>query len=82
MKTQKRTSFIGFVLIAAAVIVVFVSQFFILQKAHSTFDNYYAFRGCVKLIEKTDTYGICQLASGKNIKIVLFNGKWYLDGDY
>ena len=81
MKTSKKTLFIGFVLIAAAVIVVFVSQFFILQKAHSTFDNYYAFRGCVKLIERTDTYGICQLSSGKTIKIVLFNDKWYLDGD-
>lgn len=54
---------------------------FYLQKAHSTFENYYAFRGCVQLISKTDTYGICKLASGKNIKIVKFQNKWFLDGD-
>jgi len=53
----------------------------ILTKAHSTFENYYAFRGCTQLIQKTDTYGICKTGSGQTIKIVLYNGKWYLDGD-
>jgi hypothetical protein len=81
MKTSERTLFIVFVLTAIIIIAFFISQFFMLQKAHSTFDNYYAFRGCTKLLARTDTYGICQLASGKIIKIVLFNGKWYLDGD-
>ena len=52
-----------------------------LQIAHSTFENYYAFRGCVQLIEKTDTYGICKLSSGQTIKLVKFKNKWYLDGD-
>lgn len=56
-------------------------QYFYLQKAHSTFENYYAFRGCVQLIEKTDDYGICKIADGKTIKIVKNTGKWYLDGD-
>lgn len=54
---------------------------FYLKKAHSTFENYYAFRGCVQLIERTDTYGICKLKGGEEIKIVKFNGKWFLDGD-
>lgn len=58
-----------------------IEQYFTLQKAHSTFDNYYAFRGCTQLVEKTDTYGTCKLASGDTIKIDLINGKWYLDGD-
>lgn len=58
-----------------------LSWIFILQKAHSTFENYYAFRGCSELISKTDTYGFCKLVSGKIIKIVKFQGKWYLDGD-
>jgi hypothetical protein len=49
--------------------------------AHTTFERYYAFRGCVQLIDKTDTYGDCKLANGSTIKIVLINGKWYLDGD-
>jgi hypothetical protein len=52
-----------------------------LRKAHSTFDNYYKFRGCTQLITKTDTYGTCQLKNGNTIKIVKYKGKWYLDGD-
>ncbi|HEV8666687.1 MAG TPA: hypothetical protein VN665_02455 [Candidatus Paceibacterota bacterium] len=49
--------------------------------AHTTFERYYAFRGCVQLVDKTDTYGDCKLADGSTIKMVLINGKWYLDGD-
>ena len=49
--------------------------------AHTTFERYYAFRGCVQLIDKTDTYGDCKLANGQTIKMVLINNKWYLDGD-
>ena len=52
-----------------------------LKVAHSTFENYYTFRGCVELLEKTDTYGTCKLNDGKVIKLVKFNEKWFLDGD-
>jgi hypothetical protein len=52
-----------------------------LNIAHSTFENYYAFRGCTELIDRTDTYGACKLADSSTIKIVKFNNKWYLDGD-
>jgi hypothetical protein len=52
-----------------------------LDIAHSTFENYYAFRGCQTLVDRTDTYADCKLADGSTIKIVLINGKWYLDGD-
>ena len=58
-----------------------VYQVYTTRLAHTTFDRYYAFRGCVQLIDKTDTYGDCKLANGQNIKIVLINNKWYLDGD-
>lgn len=58
-----------------------VWDFFYLEKAHSTFENYYAFRGCVALVERTDSYGICKIKSGGSIKIVKYQGKWYLDGD-
>jgi len=51
------------------------------RKAHSTFENYYAFRGCAQLVERTSDYGVCRLASGKAVKIVRFRGRWYLDGD-
>lgn len=52
-----------------------------LKKVHSTFENYYAFRGCTQLAKKASTYGLCKLSSGQTIKIVKFHGKWYLDGD-
>jgi hypothetical protein len=58
-----------------------IYQILYLQKSHSTFENYYSFRGCIHLIEKTDEYGICTTKSGQTIKIVMFEGKWYLDGD-
>jgi len=58
-----------------------VNQVIELHKAHSTFDNYYSFRGCTQLLTKTPTYGVCRTASGATIKIVLYNGKWYLNGD-
>ena len=52
-----------------------------LRTAHSTFDNYYNFRGCEQLINKTNDYGFCKTYSGQTIKIVKYNNKWYLDGD-
>jgi hypothetical protein len=52
-----------------------------LKITHSSFENYYKFRNCIQLIEKTDTYGICKISSGKIIKIVKYQDKWYLDGD-
>lgn len=73
------------ILILAIVLVIglaiAVNQFFVLQKAHRTFENYYAFRGCQQLLERADTYGTCKLSSGQTIKIVKINNKWYLDGD-
>jgi flagellar biogenesis protein FliO len=52
-----------------------------LKIAHSSFENYYNFRGCVELLEKTDTYGTCKLSSGETIKLVKVENKWFLDGD-
>jgi len=52
-----------------------------LHKAHSTFDNYYAFRGCTQLIKREPTYGVCKTGSGQTITIVQYHGKWYLKGD-
>lgn len=63
-----------------AAIFLFAETIF-LRKAHSTFENYYDFRGCTKLLQRTEEYGICQIKSGKTIKIVRYNGRWFLDGD-
>ena len=49
--------------------------------AHSTFDNYYAFRGCTKLLDRTATYADCQTNTGQTIRMVDYQNQWYLDGD-
>lgn len=63
------------------IIAIGIYQVWLLQKAHSTFDNYYNFRGCVQLIKRMPTYGLCKTKSGQTIEIVLYHGKWYLKGD-
>lgn len=68
-------------LIIVLIIVFGIYQIRMLDRAHSTFENYYAFRGCIKLISKTNDSGLCQIASGQTVKIVKFQNKWYLDGD-
>ncbi|MCX6808780.1 MAG: hypothetical protein NTW50_03895 [Candidatus Berkelbacteria bacterium] len=52
-----------------------------LRKAHSTFENYYKFRGCTELLKQAEDYGLCKISSGQTIKIVKYQGKWFLDGD-
>jgi hypothetical protein len=56
-------------------------QVLYLQKAHSTFDNYAAFRGCMQITSQTDTQGTCVTNSGESITIVKFDNKWFLQGD-
>lgn len=68
-------------LLGIAFIIFCVYQALYLKKAHSTFENYYTFRGCTQLFEKTAEYGTCKINSGETIKIVKFQDKWYLDGD-
>jgi hypothetical protein len=75
-----------FIITSLAVLGVLIISFgtyqvLYLKKAHSTFENYYAFRGCRQLLEKTQDYGLCKTNSGETIKIVKFQNKWYLDGD-
>jgi hypothetical protein len=80
MKNHKLIiSIVGLVVIV--ILGIGIWQFLVLQKAHSSFNNYYNFRGCKTLLVQTDTYGLCQLSDGKMIKIVEFHNKWYLNGD-
>lgn len=78
---MKKVLFLVATCVALAIGALGVNQFFYVEKAHSSFENYYKFRGCVKLLEKTDTFATCTLSSGETIKIVNVKGKWYLDGD-
>lgn len=82
MKILKNKVWVGVGLAAIIIFLMFsVYQVWYLRKAHSTFENYAAFRGCRQLLEKTDSYGTCKIASGQTIKIVKYQEKWYLDGD-
>jgi hypothetical protein len=69
------------VLLTIVLFILAIYWFDRLQIAHSTFEDYYKFRGCTELINRTNYYGFCQISSGEIIKIVKYNGKWYLDGD-
>ena len=82
MKTKLNRNILIAILGAMVIVLALgINQIIFLQKAHSTFDNYYAFRGCTQLIQRADTYGICKIASGATITIVEINNKWYLQGN-
>ena len=81
-RNLKNKKFISIVFVTILIVAIFCTyQINMLKVAHSSFENYYKFRGCTKLIEKTDTYGTCMLSSGKTIKLVKVENKWFLDGD-
>ncbi len=67
--------------VLAIIIVLGISQVIMLRKAHSSFDNYAAFRGCQQITDRNPDYGHCRLSSGQIIKLVKFKNRWYLDGD-
>jgi hypothetical protein len=81
MKKQNKI----FVLIILLLLVVFAifAIYWVnkLQVAHSTFEDYYSFRGCIQLINNTEESGFCKTDSGQVIEIVRYKGKWYLNGD-
>jgi uncharacterized protein YpmB len=49
-------------------------------QAHATFEGYCNWRG-LEVINQSSNFGYCKDVSGQVYKIVLFNGRWYLDGD-
>jgi hypothetical protein len=81
MKLQSKIIILISILAIVIVISLSVNYVKYLNKAHSSFEEYYKFRGCVSLINKTDSYGFCKTGTGETIKIVKFNDKWYLDND-
>jgi len=79
---KRHKTILSIVLVGVVMLCVLgVSQIITLRKAHSTFANYYDFRGCIHLVTKTPTYGVCKTSSGQTVTIVLYKGKWYLKGD-
>jgi len=84
IKISKNLLIVTCIIVIIAGLMVFSllsNYFFFLRRAHSSFESYYAFRGCTQLLQKTETYGICKTDTGETIKMILYKGKWYLDGD-
>ncbi len=71
------------IVIGAAVVLAILAawQFAILQKAHRSFADYAAFRGCVAITSRSDASGTCTLANGETITLVKSDGRWFLEGD-
>jgi len=81
MKNNQKTVW-GLLGILIILFIVLINNWIsLLHVAHSSFESYFVFRGCIELVEKTDTYGICKNAQNQSIEIVKSNGKWYLAGD-
>ncbi len=81
-KLQVHRTTITLIIIFVAVSFMLANNWLmLLRQAHSSFESYFAFRGCTELLEKTDHYGLCKDSSGQTIMIVTYDGKWYLDGD-
>jgi hypothetical protein len=79
---SRKHTVIAISIIALSVVInLAIAQFFIVQNAHTSFENYYKFRGCSTLVSKSIDSAVCKLSSGESIKIVLYQNKWYLDGD-
>ena len=80
--TKKRLSAILIIsLIVCGLGIFVIYQMTITYNAHNTFDGYCQWRGLAVESQAGD-YGYCKnLATGKEYKIVLFKGRWYLDGD-
>jgi len=80
---KKHSKILIVVILLLLIVLAFLAIYQVnkLQVAHSTFENYYNFRGCNELINKTEAYGFCYTNSGQTIEIVKYNGKWYLNGD-
>lgn len=74
-----------FLTVALSVFIIFlvfcIWKVLYLRRMHSTFENYYKFRGCRELIEKNDVSAVCRLSDDKLIKIVKYKDRWFLDGD-
>ena len=79
LKHKKKLLVLCFVIVLFGIFVIY--NMITTYKAHETFEGYCQRRGLV--VEKKESdYGYCKnLRTGKEYKIVLFKGRWYLDGD-
>jgi len=80
--TKKKLLAIFIIFVIFCILGIFVIyQMTTTYNAHNTFVGYCKWRGLAVESQAAD-YGYCKNPStGKEYKIVLFKGRWYLDGD-
>ena len=78
---KNKLAVIIILILLVIILLLAANQVLFLRRAHSSFANYYAFRGCAQLLATTTDSGTCRTDSGQIIKIVKWNGRWYLDGN-
>jgi hypothetical protein len=75
-----------FIILILLILLILIGSFVAYQmittiKAHETFEGYCKWRG-LAVESKGSDFGYCKnLSTGKVDKIVLFEGRWYLNGD-
>jgi hypothetical protein len=60
--------------------IIIIYQIITTYDAHATFEGYCQWRG-LKIVNESNNYGYCNNSLGQVYKMVLVNGRWYLDGD-
>lgn len=81
MKILRQKKAIFMLVVGILIALIAINRINEVSRAHATFENYYKFRGCTELLQKADDYGLCRTDLNQIIKIVKYQGKWYLDGD-
>lgn len=81
MKYLNKLTISIIILIGIIIFAFGINRVLEVKKARATFEDYYAFRGCTELLQKGQDSALCKTSASQTIKIVKFQGKWYLDGD-
>ena len=80
--TISKQTIVPLIIIVSICVGIFTAyQFITTYQAHETFEGYCAWRGLV-VESKSSDYGYCKnTKTGQEYKIVLYQNRWFLDGD-
>lgn len=74
-------SLIFSILLFLLIVGFMIYQVITTYQAHATFEGYCQWRG-LEVVNQSSDFGYCNDAiSGQVYKMVLFDGRWYLNGD-
>ncbi|MDE1848871.1 MAG: hypothetical protein KGH55_02470 [Nanoarchaeota archaeon] len=73
-------SFVISIILFVSVSSLSIYQIITTYEAHAALEGYCHWRG-LQVVNQSETFGYCKDSSGETYKIVLFDGRWYLNGD-